>query len=82
MLMSFYSTMSTEQRVNNICRAGYAQLRNIGHIRRRLTHDATKSLIHRLVTPRLGYCNALLGGIPKTVIIKIQRVQNTAAIGS
>ena len=53
-------------------------LRQIGSIRSHLTSEATKSLIHGLVTSRLDYCNALLAGLPKMQIAKLQRAQNTA----
>ena len=59
--------------------SAYVHLRNIGHIRKFLTVDATKALVNALVTFRLDYCNALLIGVPNTVLSKLQRVQNTAA---
>ena len=77
--VTFDSTMCMERHVNTICRSAYAQLRNIGHIRRYLTNDATQSLMNGLVTSRLDYCNALLYGLPKSLIHKLQKVQNTAA---
>ena len=48
-------------------------------IRRYLSNDATKSLVHGLVMSRLDYCNALIHGLPDTMISKLQCVQNTAA---
>ena len=35
-----------EKHVNNVCRSCYYQLYNIGRIRKYLTHDAAKSLVH------------------------------------
>jgi len=55
----FYSNMTMTQ-VASICRSGYAQLHRIGCIRRYLSNDATKSLVHGLVMSRLDYCNALI----------------------
>jgi hypothetical protein len=75
----FDANMNMEQQVNNVCRSGYYQLRNIGHIRRYLTNHATKSLVNDLVSSRLDYCNVLLCGLPQTILNKLQRVQNTAA---
>ena len=75
----FDSAMNMEQHLNNICRSGYYQLRNIGHIRRYLTNNASHSLVNGLVASRLDYCNALLNGVHQTSINKLQRVQNTAA---
>ena len=75
----FDSTMTMEKQVNNVSRSCYGQLRKIGRIRRYLSSEATKSLVNGLVTSRLDYCNALLHGLPKSLIDKLQRVQNTAA---
>ena len=36
--------LTMERHINNICRSAYAELRNIGRIRRYMTHDAT--LVH------------------------------------
>ncbi len=38
-----------------------------------------KMLIHALMTSRLDYCNALLGGYSARLINKLQMVQNAAA---
>jgi len=65
--------------LNNICRSSYHKLCNIGYIKRYLTSDASKSLVNRLITSRLDYCNALLNGLRQTSINKLQRIQNTAA---
>ena len=75
----FDSQMDMELHVNSVCRSCYMQLRQIGHIRQYLTTDDTKSLVNALVTSRLDYCNALLYSVPKTILSKLQNVQNTAA---
>ena len=51
----FECAVNMEQQFNNICRAGYHQLRNIGHIRHYLTSDASKSLVNGLITSHLNY---------------------------
>ena len=73
------TSMSMDRQVSAVCRSAFAQLRNIGLIRQYLTSYATKSLVNGLVTSRLDYCNALLYGVPQTLMAKLQRVQNCAA---
>lgn len=73
------SSMNFEKHVTTLCRNAYFQLHNIFRIRKYLTLDATKSLVHAFVTSRLDYCNGLLYGIPNYLIDRLQRIQNTAA---
>ena len=73
------SKMSMEKHINSVCRSGYGQLRQIGHIRQYLNSDATQSLVNSLVTSRLDYCNAPLHGVPKVSLNRLQNLQNTAA---
>ena len=65
--------------VNSVCKSAYFHLRNIRHIRHCLTPEATNTLVHSLVTSRLDYGNALLYGISKSLVKKLQMVQNSAA---
>ena len=39
------SHLSMDQHVNFLCRSVFLELRRIGHLRRRLTVDATKKLV-------------------------------------
>ena len=54
-------------------------IRKIGQIRHYLSHDITVKLVHAFVTSRLDSCNSLLFGLPEREMMKVQRVQNTAA---
>ena len=73
------SSMNFEKHVTNICKCAYFQLHNIYRIRKYLTVNATKSLVHAFITSRLDYCNGLLYGIPNYLIDRLQRIQNAAA---
>ena len=75
----FDSEMSMVQQVNQVCRAAYWHLHTISTIRSCLTCDAAARLVLTLVVSRLDYGNALLVGLPDTLISKLQRVQNAAA---
>ena len=75
----FDPSISMTSHISTICRTAYMHLHNISHIRRYLTIDATKALVHAFVTSRLDYWNALLIGLPRDQINKLQRIQNMAA---
>ena len=65
--------------VNAVCQSSFFHLRNIGFIRKYLTYDAAKIIIHAFVVSKLDYCNSLLYGLPSYLIRKLQHVQNSAA---
>ena len=71
--------MAMSYHIKKICQSGYFHLRNISRIRHSLTDDAKKTLVHSLISSRLDYCNALLGGVPACLIQKLQLLQNSAA---
>ena len=68
-----------DKQINNICKGSFYMIRNISRIRRFLSSDAAKSLLHCLVTTKLDYCNSLLFGLPQYQLDKLQRVLNSAA---
>lgn len=75
----FDKTLSMNQQVSSVSKSCFHQIRNIGRIRPYITENACKTLVCSLVTSRLDYCNALLYGLPASVIQRLQRIQNTAA---
>ena len=48
-------------------------------IRKFLTTESTKVLVHAFIMGRIDYCNSLLYGLPTIHINKLQHVQNAAA---
>ena len=54
-------------------------LKNISRIRRYLTPEATKLLVHAYVISRIDYANSLLFGIKNTYLRRLQTIQNHAA---
>ena len=73
------SNLSMSTHISKASSSTLHHLYNIRKIRRYLSHEATETLVHALVTSRLDYCNSVLHNLPSCEIKKIQRVQNTAA---
>ena len=65
--------------VTAVCKSSFFHLRNIFKIRKFLSHDTRKTLIHAFVTARIDYCNSLLYGQPKCILKRLQSVLNSAA---
>jgi len=61
------------------CSKAFRGLYNIKQIRKFLTVQSTKTLIHAFVSSHLDYCNALLFGLPIYQLDRLQKVQNAAA---
>ena len=72
-------TLSKRCHANSLCSMAHFYLRNISKIRHLLDRRTTTTLGHVYVTSRLDNGNALLCGLPQTMLSKVQRVQNLAA---
>ena len=75
----FDRTLSAEAHVNKASKAAQYHLYNMSRVRRSLTKNAAKTLVHAFVTSRLDYCNSLLHKAPSSHISRLQKVQNYAA---
>ena len=74
------SALNMETHINNIIRSCYAQLHSISKIRRYLTIDAAKTIVHAFVLSQLDNLNSLLYDIPVSKTLeRLQMVQNNAA---
>ena len=62
-----------------MCKKAFYNIRNIAHIRKSLSKNDMKTAVHALVKPHLDYGNALLYGVNKKFIDKLQITQNSAA---
>ena len=71
--------LNMRHHITNVCKAGFFYLYNIRRIKKYLSRDSLLTLVHAFITSRLDYCNALLYGLPREQIAKLQRVQNAAA---
>ena len=67
------------EHVSKLCKSFFYHLRNISKIRKYRDENSTETLVHAFVSSKLDYCNALLIGLPKYQIDRLQSVLNTAA---
>jgi len=65
--------------IGKICSKAFRGLYSTRQIRKFLTVQSTKTLIHAFVYSHLVYCNALLFGLPKYQLDRLQKVQNAVA---
>jgi len=75
----FFSALSFAKHIDYIIKSCNLYIRNIGRIRQFLSKKNCEMLVVALVTSRLDYCNSLLNGLSQTHMLRLQRVQNTAA---
>ena len=70
--------LSMEQQVNQICKACYFHLRNLGRIRHYLDIDLKILLVKSYVLSKIDYCNIILANINAALLKKLERVQNAS----
>ena len=71
--------MDMDKQIAATCKASWFYLHKIGKIRKFLTEDQAKTVIHAHVTSRLDCNNSLLAGTLKKQTRRLQLVQNAAA---
>ena len=75
----FDQHMRMRDRIGKICNKMFYSLYNLRQIRKCLTDEACKTLVHALVTCHLDYCNTLLHDVSQYQQQRLQRVLNAAA---
>ena len=75
----FDCCLNMDRQVTAVCKSVNYHLRNLWRIRKYLDKESAKTIVHAMVSARLDYGNALLYGLPKLYLNKLQRLQNTAA---
>ena len=79
LVVIFDQFLSFDDHISSVCRSTHFHLRIIGRLRHLLSHHSTAQLIHALISTRLDYCNSVLYNLPKSSILRLQRIQNLAA---
>ena len=71
--------LSLKTHVLNLVRTANFELCRISSIRRLLTTETTARLVSAFILSRLDYCNSPLSGCPRSLILRLQKIQNNAA---
>ena len=67
------------QHIRGVTGRCFYQLRQIRAIRKSLTVETVKLLVHAFVNSRLDYCDSVLHGVRAVHLQKLQTIQNGAA---
>ena len=76
--VTFDSTLTLHNHINNICQSGSLSLHQIGKIRKFITQEYAERIVHAFVSSKLDYCNGILYGLLQNQIQKLKRLQNSA----
>ena len=56
----FDSNLNLQGQIHNTCKSGFFHLYNIRRIRKYLSQESARTLVHTFIIGRIGYCNSLL----------------------
>ena len=73
------SCLTMQRHISDVCRSTYLALRRVAALRPFLSVQSTATLVNATVTSRLDYCNSSFSGIASDQLLRLQRVQNSAA---
>ena len=64
----FHSQLSVSTHISKLCSSAFFHLRNISRIRKFLSPEETKTLVHTFVTSRVDYCkNVCMVYLPRSL---------------
>ena len=76
----FDSNLNLQGQIHNTCKSEFFHLYNIWRIRKYLSQESARTLVHAFIIDRIDYCNSLLFFfLPSVHLLKLQRLQNAAA---
>ena len=79
LLVQFDSQLTFTPHVQGLARRSFYHLRQLWSVRRSLTTDSAKTLVHAVIDSRLDYCNSVLYQINTTAMKTLQSVMHSAA---
>lgn len=71
--------LNFSSQASNVIKSCFYQLKQLGRVKRSMSRENLKMLLHAFISTRLDYCNSLLAGQPICLINRFQTVQNAAA---
>ena len=77
--VTIYENLTFDEHVRNVYKALYYHIRGLWHIRAAMSKNTACTVASAIVGSRLDYCNAILVGISKANLNKLQCVQNILA---
>ena len=76
---SKHSELTFSKHVKSVVRRCFYHTRQLRTVRKTLTTDSVKSLVHALIATRLDYCNSVFHQISAANLYALQSVLNAAA---
>ena len=77
--VQFDSSLTFDKHVSKRVSECWYHIRNIQKIRRYLTEDELKKVVHAVISSKIDYCNSILYGVKMSTLTKLQAVQSEAA---
>ena len=72
-------SLSFDNHVNEVVSSSYFHIRTIDKLKAYMSKDDLESYVHSIISSKLDYCNVVLYGVNKSVVNKLQKLQNAAA---
>ena len=60
----FDSNLNLQEQIHKTCKSGFFHLYNVRRIRKYLSQESERTLVHAFIIGRIDYCNSLLFGLP------------------
>ena len=71
--------LTFDSHVSAVASSSMYHLKNLSKIKRYLSQEDTKKLVHALISSKLDYCNSIVYGVNVSESSKLQAIQNRAA---
>lgn len=76
--VNFDSKLDFNKQINDVVSSCYLGIRNISSIRKYISEEQCEQLVNAFITSKIDYINSLYFGLPKHIMLKLQRVQNAS----